>query len=67
MIKDSKYSVEKSYALNAHYKAVAARAGVWFFDAGLVISVSDIDGIHYSAESHAILGLALAYFIKRQL
>jgi lysophospholipase L1-like esterase len=33
---------------------------VGFFDAGTVIGVSAQDGIHYEADAHRALGLALA-------
>ena len=53
----------KSLGLSEAYGAAAKRAGVLFFDAGVFIAVSDIDGIHYSAQSHAVLGAALADFL----
>jgi lysophospholipase L1-like esterase len=42
------------------YKALTASRGVGFFDAGTVIGVSAQDGIHYEADAHRALGLALA-------
>jgi hypothetical protein len=36
------------------------RMGVGFFDAGAVIKVSPVDGIHYEAADQVALGLALA-------
>jgi lysophospholipase L1-like esterase len=50
----------KSHRLGAEVAAAATRAGVPFVDAGAHIAVSDIDGIHYDADAHRILGLALA-------
>ncbi len=55
----------KSQGLGARAEAVAVRAGVPFVDAGALISVSDIDGIHYSAESHAALAVALCAAVRR--
>ena len=42
------------------YKALTASRGVGFFDAGTVIGVSAQDGIHYEADAHRALGLALS-------
>lgn len=42
--------------------ARAEQAG--FFDAGQVIESDDLDGIHWSAESHAALGRALAHELR---
>ena len=53
-----------SLALPALYAALAAARDVAFFDAGLVIAVSPVDGIHYEAEAHLTLGAAVAGVIK---
>lgn len=50
----------KSAGLAAEIKAVARRAGVPFLDAGQVIKVSPIDGIHYDAEANPVLAEACA-------
>ena len=50
----------KSKGLPAPMAALAAARGVGFLDAGRVISVSLIDGVHYDAQSHAALALAVA-------
>jgi len=50
----------KSQGLAAAIKAMTARLGVGFFDAGSVIKVSLLDGIHYEAEAQVALGLAMA-------
>jgi len=42
------------------YQAVAARQGAAFLDAGQVAAVSPLDGVHFDAEAHALLGLAVA-------
>lgn len=55
----------KSTALAPLYAALAASRGVGFLDAGQVISVSPIDGVHFSAESHARLGQAVAEAVRR--
>jgi lysophospholipase L1-like esterase len=50
----------KSHALAGEIKAAAARAGVPFFDAGKVVTVSAIDGIHYDAAANPALAEAFA-------
>lgn len=50
----------KSLALCGHLSALAAARGVGFLDAGQVIAVSHIDGVHYDAEAHAVLARAVA-------
>ena len=55
----------KSAALGAAMAEVAARQGVAFLDAGAVIVSDPLDGIHWSAESHARLGAAVAGTIAR--
>ncbi|MFN0115189.1 MAG: SGNH/GDSL hydrolase family protein [Paracoccaceae bacterium] len=55
----------KSRALAAEYAAAAAHAGVAFFDAGAVIRVDPLDGVHYDAAAHATLGRALAAEVAR--
>jgi lysophospholipase L1-like esterase len=50
----------KSQGLAAAIGAMAARMNAGFFDAGLHIAVSPVDGIHYEAEAQVALGLALA-------
>jgi len=51
---------EKSKRLAARYREVAERNRIGFLDAGEFIVCSDLDGIHYSADQHAILGRAMA-------
>ena len=50
----------RSRALAPMYRDLAAARGIGFMDAGQVISVSDLDGIHYDAAAHHVLGLAVA-------
>jgi hypothetical protein len=50
----------KSVALAAEVQVAAKRAGVAFLDAGGVVEVSAIDGIHYGAEANPRLAGALA-------
>lgn len=51
---------EKSRVLALRYRDVAERQGVGFVDAGEFIACSDLDGIHFEAETHAILGRTMA-------
>jgi lysophospholipase L1-like esterase len=54
----------KSRCVAEAYARVAALQGTDFLDAGAVISVSPLDGIHFDAASHAALGEAVAETIK---
>jgi lysophospholipase L1-like esterase len=54
----------KSRALVGPYRALAAARGCAFLDAGSVITVSPIDGIHYDAAAHAALGNAVAEAVR---
>ena len=51
---------EKSLLVGRRYRDVAEREGVAFLDAGAVIRCSDLDGIHYEADQHELLGRAAA-------
>lgn len=55
----------KSLELAAEIAAAARRAGVAFLDAGLVVKVSLIDGIHYETEVNAPLAKAFAEAIRK--
>ncbi len=50
----------KSRDLAQRYAEVAERRGVGFVDAGQFVHCSDLDGIHYEADQHAVLGRAMA-------
>jgi len=50
----------KSQGMAAAIRAMTERMGVGFFDAGGVIKVSPVDGIHYEAADQVALGRALA-------
>jgi lysophospholipase L1-like esterase len=55
----------KSGDLAATIRAEAARQGAAFFDAGSVVAVDPLDGIHYDAAAHLALGRAIAAEIQR--
>ncbi|GAA5165697.1 SGNH/GDSL hydrolase family protein [Viridibacterium curvum] len=50
----------KCVGLAAAYEKVCAELGCAFFDAGSVITSSDVDGVHLDAPQHRVLGEALA-------
>lgn len=54
----------KSAALAREIQAAARRVGVPFLDAGAVVRVSPIDGIHYDAEANPALAEAFAAAIR---
>ena len=55
---------EKSVLLGQRYREVAEREGVTFLDAGQVIRCSDLDGIHYEADQHELLGRAATKAVR---
>jgi lysophospholipase L1-like esterase len=55
----------KSALLAARIGEVAARMGVPFLDAGTLVKVSPVDGIHYDAEANPVLAGAFAALIRR--
>ncbi|MGV8986920.1 MAG: SGNH/GDSL hydrolase family protein [Cypionkella sp.] len=54
----------KSHGLSAAIQSMTARMGASFFDAGQIIQVSPVDGIHYEAEAQVTLGLAMAQTLR---
>lgn len=54
----------RSQALPPLYEALARSRGVGYLDAGKVISVSPVDGVHYDEAAHAALGKAVAGAVK---
>ncbi len=57
--------VEKSRALAPLYAELARARGCAFFDAGSVVTCSDLDGVHFEAAGHRALGEALAREVKK--
>jgi lysophospholipase L1-like esterase len=51
---------EKSQEMAGYYKALAARLGVRYFEAGSVMKSSRVDGFHLDPDAHAALGKAMA-------
>lgn len=54
----------KSRGLATEVRKAAARVGVPFLDAGEVVTVSPIDGIHYDAKANPALAAAVAAAIR---
>ena len=50
---------DRSSGLAPAYAAIAAELDCGFFDAGRVITVSEIDGVHLDADQHDVLGHCL--------
>jgi lysophospholipase L1-like esterase len=56
-----------SLRLAEFYRLVAEDAGVGFFDAGSVATVSPLDGVHLDEAAHAALGAAMADAVREEL
>lgn len=54
----------RSRALASLYRDFATARGIGFLDAGRVIAVSPVDGVHYAPEAHHALGVAVAEAIR---
>jgi lysophospholipase L1-like esterase len=55
---------EKSLVLAERYRAVAERQRVGFLDAGEFVACSDLDGVHFAPDGHAILGRVTAEAVR---
>ncbi|MDP3263571.1 MAG: SGNH/GDSL hydrolase family protein [Tabrizicola sp.] len=55
----------KSRLLASRIKEVADRTGVAFMDAGELVTVSPIDGVHYGPEANPVLAEAFAAAVRR--
>ena len=53
----------KSEQLGASYRAMADRLDVLLLDAGPLAAVDPLDGVHLTAEAHAVIGKAVAQAI----
>jgi lysophospholipase L1-like esterase len=60
-------SVEASMELGAVYGRLATAVGIAFLDAGEVVTVSGVDGVHFSEDNHRALGQAVAAHVKEML
>ena len=55
----------RSQALAPLYRSLAASRDLGFLDAGEVISVSPVDGVHFDEAAHAALGAAVAEAVAK--
>jgi lysophospholipase L1-like esterase len=55
----------RALALPPLYHALAGAMGVGFLDAGEVLTVSPVDGVHYDEAGHTALGRAVAEAVAR--
>ncbi|WP_438996803.1 SGNH/GDSL hydrolase family protein [Candidatus Puniceispirillum sp.] len=58
-------SIDNAHALSGTIANMAKQHDVPYFDTGAHIAVSPIDGVHFDAESHITLGLAMAVAIRK--
>jgi lysophospholipase L1-like esterase len=57
------HGLEKSKQFASLFRTVAEESHCEFFDASSVIRTSDVDGVHFDADEHCKLGVALSQFI----
>jgi hypothetical protein len=53
-------AIAKSPELPGHYAWQAGRSGCEFLDAGKIVGLSPLDGIHLDEAAHSILGVQVA-------
>jgi lysophospholipase L1-like esterase len=58
---------KKCQGLAAAYREICKEAGCHFFDAGSIITSSQIDGVHLDAEQHRVLGAELSGIVRSLL
>lgn len=59
-------SIKKSELIPKIYEKVSKEENLYFIDLNKIAQTSDIDGLHYSKESHRKIANALACFLKSQ-
>jgi len=57
------WATAKAEQLRNIYESIALHHGWWFFDAELVVSASDIDGIHIDEQGHQTLAKHLTTYM----
>ena len=60
-------AITKSAELASHFAWQAGRTGCHFFDAGTIVSLSPLDGIHLDAEAQSALGTKVAEIARNIL
>jgi len=63
----SRVAEERSLTFGRFYAAAAESAGCGFLDAGLLVAVSPLDGVHLEATAHKTLGEAIGGYVARLL
>ncbi len=58
---------ERFVGTAAQMERFTRASGTEFLDAGAVISVDEVDGVHWNAESHAILGRVVADKVRAMI
>ncbi len=59
--------IAKSANLAARYEWQAGRLGCHFLDAGKVVDLSSLDGIHLDADAHRKLGMKVAKLVREAI
>lgn len=59
-----KDSIKKNHSTLPIFKQVANESGCEYFDLNEIVTPSEIDGLHYTKESHKLIAQHLAEFIK---
>jgi len=54
----------KSRRLPAAYRSIATQSGCAFLDTQLLITISPVDGLHFDATQHHLLGSAIACVVQ---
>lgn len=57
----------RAQALAPLYQTLASARGIAFLDAGAVIAVSPVDGVHFNADAHEKLATAIAAKLQEML
>merc|ERR1712113_128603 len=61
----SEKSVNASSTLSEHYEKLAVELDVEFLDAAQIIETTDTDQIHFEADEHRKLGVAVADVVQK--
>lgn len=58
---------DRQVGLPQHLRTVADRLGTGYLEAGLHVTVSATDGVHWEAEAHATFGAVMASTVRKRL
>ena len=59
-----KESIKRNHNTLSVFEQVAKENGCEFFDVNEIVTPSEVDGLHYTKESHKLLAQYLAEFVK---